>query len=387
MWDLTAGRCIAYSKEHTEAIVSLDFHPKELALLSASLDKTVCLWSMAPFVPKLRSDPLAAPPCNAQFVAGGEAAIVVGRRFVRVLGMRGEDGVSSTGQGVSAQDLTETDLPRPAFLATSSCTSSSPPQPSSSSSGTSSTDSHVTTLQSLPVPWRCEPMSVWLGKDARRTRPAGRDMGTMSVDGDGNGNGKGKGVKSKGLFGCMVTGTPQKGYFRSWLADCRGLVPFVNIPRSRSFGLRSRSDSDHAEKEGVSIALAEDSEITDGKALKVDGQGQGQGSLVAPAASLSRPPPPQSSPARAETARASSPLVSPARRQPARTSSPLRADPVISSPARALRLQSGSRSRAGHGSDEGTNEVPVHGEDLQGHRDSHGHTSYPDPAGLTTDAA
>lgn len=51
LWDLRAGRVLHEFTDHTGPVTSVEFHPREFLLASASTDKTAYFWDLDNFAP------------------------------------------------------------------------------------------------------------------------------------------------------------------------------------------------------------------------------------------------------------------------------------------------------------------------------------------------
>ena len=84
VWDLSAGRMIADFKNHTGAITSVRFHPKEFLLASGSSDRTVKFWDLESFRLVSETVPEATGVKCIQYHPEGVAIFSGGQDSLRV---------------------------------------------------------------------------------------------------------------------------------------------------------------------------------------------------------------------------------------------------------------------------------------------------------------
>lgn len=85
LWDLSAGRNIADFKAHTSAVTSVQFHPKEFLLATASSDRTTKFWDLERFELVSETAPDAHGARCIQFHPDGAAILNGAQDSLRVI--------------------------------------------------------------------------------------------------------------------------------------------------------------------------------------------------------------------------------------------------------------------------------------------------------------
>lgn len=85
LWDLEKGKILAHFSSHTDAVISIDFHPKEFFLATGSKDGSVKFWDLDTFkevstTPKNHSDPIQA----ISFTPDGKYLLSISKMHLRV---------------------------------------------------------------------------------------------------------------------------------------------------------------------------------------------------------------------------------------------------------------------------------------------------------------
>ena len=84
IWDLSAGKVITDFKSHTGAVTSVQFHPKEFLLASASFDRTTKFWDLERFTLVSETAPEANGIRCIRFHPEGEAIFSGAQDSLRV---------------------------------------------------------------------------------------------------------------------------------------------------------------------------------------------------------------------------------------------------------------------------------------------------------------
>ena len=84
LWDLSAGRLLADFKDHTSAVTSVLFHPRELLLATGSADRTAMLWDLETFEALSVCGPEATAVRKIQFHPDGSVLFTTALNSLRV---------------------------------------------------------------------------------------------------------------------------------------------------------------------------------------------------------------------------------------------------------------------------------------------------------------
>ena len=87
LWDLSAGRLLADFKDHTSAVTSVLFHPRELLLATGSADRTAMLWDLETFEALSVCGPEATAVRKIQFHPDGSVLFTTALNSLRVSGL------------------------------------------------------------------------------------------------------------------------------------------------------------------------------------------------------------------------------------------------------------------------------------------------------------
>ena len=100
IWDLSAGKVITDFKSHTGAVTSVQFHPKDFLLASASSDRTTKFWDLERFTLVSETAPEANGIRCIRFHPEGEAIFSGAQDSLRVREERREErGRKGGGEG------------------------------------------------------------------------------------------------------------------------------------------------------------------------------------------------------------------------------------------------------------------------------------------------